>query len=938
MKKVKNSFGFTLVELMAVITILVILSLIIVPIVDKNIKRTKDDMDIIQIENIRVAGQVYYSEHDEKVPKSNNSFSFVKLSSLIDLDYISSDVLDSNIVTSSDDELYVQLFNDNGSFTYKVCPIEDDCEMYEEGIVSIGKFAKVKDLSPGVICGTGESEDYEGSSSCYINSIEDLVKFSSMVNSGYSFSGKSVYLMNNLDFSNVRSYVNPKENLFGDINGNGVEETIYDELNNLDSKGFPVIGSESNKFSGSFIGNSYVIRSLYINDSSMTNVGLFGYNSGSIKGFTLENADVHGYQNVGIIAGYNTGSVTTMIVSGNVNASNNNVGLAIGSHRGSGVLEAIVSGDVTSTNGVAGGLVGYFCATSIKGIYKSGNVISNSTNSVYGIVGNAPCGSSSAIISKDVKVKGNSISSTSLNDYNGFTAPSNMFDNIAMADTVLDTYVGGDNDGDGYYYDNNETGEISIFSMADNPLVAYTGCGASISDPCVINSYDDLKKATLNQSLHYKLNTDIDMSGKNPIIMGSYTNRFTGSFQGNGHSISNFELYGINNVGFFGDNSGTIKGLKLLNVSSNGYQNVGIISGYNTGSVTTMIVSGSVNASYNTAGLAIGSHRGSGVLEAIVSGDVTATNGVAGGLVGYFYATSVKGIYKSGSINSNLSNDVYGIMGLYSSGSSSAIISKDVKVNGNSTSSTSLSNYNGFTAPSDMFDNIAMADTVLDTFVGGDNNSDGYYYDYNQLGQIDVFSLTDNPLVAYTGCGASISDPCVINSYDDLKKASLNQSLHYMLNTDIDMSDKNPIIMSSYANKFTGSFQGNGHSISNLELYGINNVGFFGDNNGVIKGLKLLNVSSSGYQSVGIICGYNVNSVTNVMATGSVNAHSSVGLAIGNHRGNGILSQAVVSGDVTATNGSAGGLVGNYNATSINGAFISGSISSGINSDVYRKI
>ena len=64
--------GFTLIELMAVITILVILSLIIVPIVDKGVKRSKDDMYKIQIENIRMAGLGYFSDHIVNRPKIGN--------------------------------------------------------------------------------------------------------------------------------------------------------------------------------------------------------------------------------------------------------------------------------------------------------------------------------------------------------------------------------------------------------------------------------------------------------------------------------------------------------------------------------------------------------------------------------------------------------------------------------------------------------------------------------------------------------------------------------------------------------------------------------------------------------------------------------------------------------------------------------------------------
>ena len=55
----KEKKGFTLVELMGIITILVVLSLIIIPIIDKNIVDSKDSMYVVQIENIKIAGKLY---------------------------------------------------------------------------------------------------------------------------------------------------------------------------------------------------------------------------------------------------------------------------------------------------------------------------------------------------------------------------------------------------------------------------------------------------------------------------------------------------------------------------------------------------------------------------------------------------------------------------------------------------------------------------------------------------------------------------------------------------------------------------------------------------------------------------------------------------------------------------------------------------------------
>ncbi len=121
--------GFTLIELMAVITILVILSLIIVPIVDKGVKRSKDDMYKIQIENIRMAGLGYFSDHIVNRPKIGNYCS-ISIDVLVSEDYMSGDVVNPKTGEPFGD-IYVQIKNigtNKDSFDYLVCPIESGCE------------------------------------------------------------------------------------------------------------------------------------------------------------------------------------------------------------------------------------------------------------------------------------------------------------------------------------------------------------------------------------------------------------------------------------------------------------------------------------------------------------------------------------------------------------------------------------------------------------------------------------------------------------------------------------------------------------------------------------------------------------------------------------------------------------------------------------------
>lgn len=123
-----NRKGFTLIELLAVITILVILSLIIIPVVDTNIKRSKQDMYNIQIDNIRMAGVNYFTNNMSMRPDRGEHCS-ISLDFLVEEDYMSDDVVNPK-TGESFNNLYVQIQNngtEKDSYIYLVCPDESGC-------------------------------------------------------------------------------------------------------------------------------------------------------------------------------------------------------------------------------------------------------------------------------------------------------------------------------------------------------------------------------------------------------------------------------------------------------------------------------------------------------------------------------------------------------------------------------------------------------------------------------------------------------------------------------------------------------------------------------------------------------------------------------------------------------------------------------------------
>ena len=75
----------------------------------------------------------------------------------------------------------------------------------------------------------------------------------------------------------------------------------YGLVNNIDLLGvnFIPLGNVTNEFTGTFNGGGFTISNLTIDLPASNDLGLFGYNTGTIKDFTLENATISGNENVG---------------------------------------------------------------------------------------------------------------------------------------------------------------------------------------------------------------------------------------------------------------------------------------------------------------------------------------------------------------------------------------------------------------------------------------------------------------------------------------------------------------------------------------------------------------------------------------------------------------------------------------------------------------
>ncbi len=193
------------------------------------------------------------------------------------------------------------------------------------------------------------------------------------------------------------------------------------------------------------------------------------------------------------------------------------------------------------------------------------------------------------------------------------------------------------------------------------------GAGPAACTP--IASPADLQNMQNNLAGSYCLTTNLDMTGVSFTPIGSSSSPFGGSFDGQGHTISNLTINTptLNEVGLFGViNGATIQNLGLLGVSISGASAVGALAGSASGSITNCYSTGSVSsasgANYvgglvgQSSATITGSYSSAGVSGASYTGGLVGDNG---GTITLSYSTgnvTANAYYVGGLVGSNESS------------------------------------------------------------------------------------------------------------------------------------------------------------------------------------------------------------------------------------------------------------------------------------------
>lgn len=156
-----------------------------------------------------------------------------------------------------------------------------------------------------------------------------------------------------------------------------------------------------------------------------------------------------------------------------------------------------------------------------------------------------------------------------------------------------------------------------------------------------------------------KLTANINLNGKTWTAIGTDSNKFAGTLDGDSHTVSG--LAGTGGLVYYLSANGTVKSL-CVDCAIDGTSNVGGIADKSEGRIENCLVSGYIKGGNDTI-FGVGGIVGHGVAGNVISGCVStadilfkysryAVQNGAGGIVGYTYGT-VENCYFAGNVHTN---------------------------------------------------------------------------------------------------------------------------------------------------------------------------------------------------------------------------------------------------------------------------------------------
>jgi len=356
--------------------------------------------------------------------------------------------------------------------------------------------------------------------------------------------------------------------------------------------------------------------------------------------------------NIGGIVGDNTGTVSFCFSTGNV-SGRDSVGGIVGftaGFTGSGTIEDTYStGNILGNIGV-GGIAGSVNGAAVRRSYATGSV--SGVNSVGGIAGSANSASSTdACVSLNT-----SVTRTTGNNsgrVEGTEPGSNLSRNYARADILINGSLVTDGTVTNLNGANiTSTNYATLWAVLDfndpwwfgrlpNLSVYYDG-----TSTIRVTNENELRQVgrgasgyeTWTLSADYVLMNNITLTS-DWVAIGAHSDgqRFTGSFDGNGFTVSGLNINSIGYQGFFSAvQGGTIENLNLFgDVHSAGITGGITANLINNGTIRNCTFTGDVTSESRVGGLVATLSGGSTIDRCIFNGFVSTTANHAGGIVGF---------------------------------------------------------------------------------------------------------------------------------------------------------------------------------------------------------------------------------------------------------------------------------------------------------------
>ncbi|MBN1456655.1 MAG: hypothetical protein JW912_02245, partial [Sedimentisphaerales bacterium] len=435
--------------------------------------------------------------------------------------------------------------------------------------------------------------------------------------------------------------------------------------------------SDNHPFEGIFDGNGHTISSFTYTTTSGY-VGLFSYVSGTgaradIRDLTLTGVNINssGY-NTGGLVGHLGGVVSNCSVEGTVTGGDDVGGLVGDLYWGS-IYDCSSTGSVNGDEGI-GGLVGDCYVGEVINCYSTSSVTGNSA--VGGLAGEVASSKiytcyAAGIVSGTTDVGG----FAGFDDYgfytscfwnqtvnSGLSGIGNAASSDVVGHTTLELQTANTFTNAGWDF----AGEISngpdddwgmpsgggypelwwqLSSLPALPAGLFSSGSGTLADPYLVSNATELNNIGRNPQLmdkHFKLVSDIDLKGTDLYMIGGYSSKFNGVFDGGGHKVSNFTKDTLpfgQRLGFFQaiDTDGCVESLSLTdpNVGSEHilHSYNGGFASSNYGTIKNCMVSGGDIKSYFAAGGIAGTNAGT--ITNCYSSAMTTAENISGGLVGF---------------------------------------------------------------------------------------------------------------------------------------------------------------------------------------------------------------------------------------------------------------------------------------------------------------